>query len=123
MPEVELLGIFARRRRVVGAHEAEQGDRVGVLVDRAFVECVDFCGLTKPARIGDVVSDLVELAERPAGQKYTGPLLGECPRDRAADRTTRSLDDGILAFRQHHRSPLSLEVPARLKSRASADAR
>jgi hypothetical protein len=76
-------------------------DGVGVRVDRALVERVQYRGFGAAAVLADVLRDLVQGGPGPPGEEDPRPLAGERPGDSAADRATSAVDDRVPAVEQH----------------------
>ena len=70
-------------------------------VDGLLVERVDHGGLRPSARRADVVGDRRERGLGAAGQVDGRALAGECPGNRAADRSATAVDHRVLVLEQH----------------------
>jgi hypothetical protein len=85
---------------------------VGVRVNGGFVHRIDLGRLRCAALGADVVSHILERRQGTAGQEDRCPLMGIGTCHRAADRSGRPVDNGVLVFQQHKHS-FSAAAPAR----------
>jgi hypothetical protein len=70
---------------------------VGVFVDRRLVEGIDLRRLGLSSRGADLLGHLLEALEGTTGEEDVGPLSGEGSGNRATDRPSPSVDNGVLA--------------------------
>ena len=77
------------------------GHGIGVPVDCLLVERIDLRNLGVAACRGDFCGDAVQLCDRAACKEDLRSLTSKDTRHRTADRTTASVDNGVLVVKQH----------------------
>jgi hypothetical protein len=70
-------------------------------IDGLLVKRVDNGGLGGAAVSADRVGDLLERCECPSSEMNTSALVRERLRNRATNRPTAAIDDGVPSFEQH----------------------